>query len=91
MSLVSSLCTLYSITPEVLKNKWEAFALTTGCALKPSLPYVKHLKNSLQRDFDRQMKTQKKVKRAVVTKKPRVDLSDYGIKTDNQEDSVESL
>ncbi|KAF1803689.1 DNA polymerase alpha/epsilon subunit B-domain-containing protein [Mucor lusitanicus] len=88
---LSSLCTLYSITPEVLKNKWEAFALTTGCALKPSLPYVKHLKNSLQRDFDRQMKTQKKVKRAVVTKKPRVDLSDYGIKTDNQEDSVESF
>lgn len=90
-SLVLSLCTIYSITPEALKNKWQAFAISTGCGMKPSAAYVQHLKKSLQRDFDRQIKKQKTSRTAVVTKKPRMDLSEYGIDMDNQDDSVESL
>lgn len=86
------MCTIYSLTPESLRNKWEAFALNSGCALKPSLPYVKHLRNSLKREFERNIKARRTIKGKVVTKRTNaMDLSEYGITNDGQDDSVENL
>ncbi|RCI02079.1 DNA-directed DNA polymerase alpha subunit pol12, partial [Rhizopus stolonifer] len=91
-SELTSLCNLYSLTPDHLKFKWEAFALNTGCSIKPTLPYIKHLKNALQRELDRGRKTRKTIKGKVVTKRSQaMDLSEYGISQPYSEDSVESF
>ncbi|KAI8643515.1 DNA polymerase alpha/epsilon subunit B-domain-containing protein [Parasitella parasitica] len=91
-SELSSLCTIYSLTPEILRNKWEAFALNSKCPLKPSLPYVKHLKSALKRDFDRSIKARKTMKGKVVTRRSNtMDLSEYGIASNSQDDSVENF
>lgn len=80
------------MTPENLKFKWEAFALNTNCPLKPTLPYMKFLKNSLQREFERSLKSRKTATGKVTTRKANVmDLSEYGIDVGSQDDSVENL
>lgn len=89
---VNSLCSLYSLTPDNLKNKWEAFALNSGCPLKPTSAYIKYLKNSLQREFERSLKVRRTVKGRVVTKRSTaMDLSEYGITTDSQENDADDL
>lgn len=91
-SVVSSLCSLYSMTPDNLKFKWEAFALNTNCPLKPTLPYMKFLKNSLQREFERSLKSRRTTTGKIATKRMNtMDLSEYGIDLGSQDDSVESL
>ncbi|KAI8378975.1 DNA polymerase alpha/epsilon subunit B-domain-containing protein [Blakeslea trispora] len=90
-----NVCTTYSITPDNLKFKWEAFALNSGCSIKPTIPYIKHLRNSLKREFDRSVKARKTTQGKVVTKRTTaLDLSDYGIaqtKNDSVEDFMSSM
>ncbi|KAI8367010.1 DNA polymerase alpha/epsilon subunit B-domain-containing protein [Choanephora cucurbitarum] len=89
---LSELCSVYSITPDNLKFKWEAFALNSGCSIKPTIPYIKHLRNSLKREFDRSVKARKTTTGKVVTKRTQgFDLSDYGIAQTKQEDSVDDF
>ncbi|KAI9486740.1 MAG: DNA polymerase alpha/epsilon subunit B-domain-containing protein [Benjaminiella poitrasii] len=92
ISELASLCSIYSMTSDNLKFKWEAFALNSGCSLKPTLPYIRHLKNSLQREFERNLKSRRTIKGRVITKRSNtMDLSEYGIANDSQEDSVENF
>lgn len=66
--------------------------MNSGCPLKPTSAYIKYLKNSLQREFERSLKARRTVKGRVITKRSTaMDLSEYGIKTESQDDSVEDL
>ncbi|KAI8982344.1 DNA polymerase alpha/epsilon subunit B-domain-containing protein [Mycotypha africana] len=92
IAALSSLCSSFSLTPETLKHKWEAYALNTGCPLKPSVAYIKFLKKSLQRDFDRNLKTRRTATgRLPVKRSSTMDLSEYGLTMDSQEDAIESF
>jgi DNA polymerase alpha subunit B len=97
---VESLCKIYNLTPNELNTKWEAFALTHQCDMKPTVSYIKILKNSLQREFDRSLKSRRTVKGRVTTKRAGavgggIDLSEYGIDMSTDENigdnSVDNL
>lgn len=92
--LVESTCNIYSLTPDKLRMKWEAFALSSQCDLRPTVNFIKILKNSLQREFDRGLKSRRTVKGKITTKRGNgIDFSEYGIgsEVNTQEDPVESL
>lgn len=90
---MESLCNIYSLTPEKLRIKWEAFALTSQCDLTPTINYVRILKNSLQREFDRGLKQRRTIKGKVATKRGNgIDFSEYNVgASTKQEDPLESL
>lgn len=92
---MESTCNLYSLTPDKLRMKWEAFALSTHCSLKPTVNYIAILKNSLQREFERGLKQRRTIKGKVTTKRGNgVDFSDYGLAshtTNKQEESIDDL
>lgn len=89
---MESICNIYSITPEKLKMKWEAFALTSQCDLRPTLPYIKILRNSLQREFERGLKSRRTVKGKVTTKRGGAfDFSEYGLDSVKKEESLDDL
>lgn len=88
---------MYRLTPDQLRMKWEAFALSSQCDLKPTVPYVRIMKNTLQREFERGLKTRRTVKGKIATKRSGgpsgINFSEYGLDLDNdsQGDSVENL
>ncbi|GAA5811310.1 hypothetical protein MFLAVUS_004743 [Mucor flavus] len=89
---LESICNIYSLTPEKLKMKWEAFALTSQCDLRPTLPYIKILRNSLQREFERGLKSRRTVKGKVTTKRGGTfDFSEYGLDNVKKEESLDDF
>lgn len=80
--LVNSICQVFTLTPEQVKFKWESYALNANISLKPTISYVKLLRNALQREFDRTLKKRRTgPSNRTVTKRSIVpmDLSEYGI------------
>ncbi|EIE80547.1 hypothetical protein RO3G_05252 [Rhizopus delemar RA 99-880] len=79
---INSICQVFTLTPEQVKFKWESYALNANISLKPTISYVKLLRNALQREFDRTLKKRRTgPSNRTVTKRSIVpmDLSEYGI------------
>ncbi|CAO3678092.1 unnamed protein product [Rhizopus stolonifer] len=91
---ISSICQVFTLTPEQVKFKWEAFALNANISLKPTLAYIKLLRNSLQREFDRGVKKRRTgTSNKIVTKRTAapIDLSEYGIDLGNSTQDQDSV
>ncbi|KAG1171089.1 hypothetical protein G6F70_007228 [Rhizopus microsporus] len=93
---IGSICQIFSMTPEQVKFKWEAFALNANISLTPSAAYIRLLKNNLQREFNRTLKKRRtggvSTNERIVTKRAvmPVDLSAYGLDFTTTHDDLDT-
>ncbi|RUS20276.1 DNA polymerase alpha/epsilon subunit B-domain-containing protein, partial [Endogone sp. FLAS-F59071] len=63
ISECASICRLYSLKPQDLRFKWEAYAFNSlGEDNQPTPVHLKQLHKEIQRDFDKQIHSQRKQK-----------------------------
>jgi DNA polymerase alpha subunit B len=90
---VIALCKIYTLEPQDLKFKWEAFALNAG-NVAPTVKLIRQLKVTLQRDFEKSIKATVKGKSATTKRVGFADLSEFGLSPmdeDGPDNSVDSL
>ncbi|KAI8093585.1 DNA polymerase alpha/epsilon subunit B-domain-containing protein [Halteromyces radiatus] len=91
---LESLCRLYSLSPEDLKFKWEAFSFNKKNAQVPTVDLVRQLKSTIQHKFEQTLQQQpsqsQRSRPSMKQQQPALNFSEY-MDVDAAQDPVDDF